>query len=57
LVLGQVVSCRSLLARLSGDLEGYVAMAQRALDLLPGTDTAPLTRVLEPYSMLTTPTW
>ena len=46
---------RDLLARLSGDLEGYVAMAQRALDLLPGTDTAPLTRVLGPCSVLPTP--
>ena len=43
---------RDLLARLSGDLEGYVAMAQRALDLLPGTDTAPLTRVLRVGALL-----
>ncbi|MFL5652560.1 MAG: hypothetical protein ACJ8CB_00020 [Ktedonobacteraceae bacterium] len=43
---GRVVACRSLLARLSGDLEEYVALAQRALDLLPETDTTPLTRLL-----------
>ena len=48
----QVVGCRSLLARLSGDLEGYVAMAQRALDLLPRTDTAPLTSVLRVGALL-----
>ena len=51
-LLVQVVACRSLLARLSGDLEGYVAMARRALDLLPGTDTAPLTRVLRVGALL-----
>ncbi len=43
---------RDLLARLSGDLEGYMAMAQRALDLLPGTDTALLTRVLRVGALL-----
>src|SRR2546425_1249752 len=45
-LLGRVVACRSLLARLSGDLEEYVGLAQRALDLLPETDTTPLTRLL-----------
>ncbi len=45
-LLGQVVACRSLLARLSGDLPGCVALSQRALDLLPETDTTPLTRLL-----------
>src|SRR6266566_1179068 len=46
LLLDQVTACRSLLARLSGDLEGCVALAHRALDLLPETDTSPLTRLL-----------
>src|SRR6266566_4886752 len=46
LLQGQVTACRSLLARLSGDLEGCVALSQRALELLPETDTSPLTHLL-----------
>jgi hypothetical protein len=41
-----VTACWSLLARLSGDLERCVALSHRALDLLPETDTTPLTRLL-----------
>jgi len=51
-LLGQVVACRSLLARLSGDLEEYVVLAQRALDLLPETDTTPLMRLLRGGALL-----
>jgi len=46
LLRGQVVACQSLLARLSGDLVQSVPLAQRALDLLPETDTSPLTHLL-----------
>ncbi len=51
-LLGQVVASRGLLASLSGDLEGYVSLSQRALDLLPETDTASLTRLLRGEAML-----
>jgi len=51
-LLGQVVACRSLLASLSGDLEEYVVLAQRALDLLPETDTTPLMRLLRGGALL-----
>ena len=46
LLLGQVVACQSLLARLSGDLERSVPLAQRALDLLPEAESTPLTHLL-----------
>jgi LuxR family transcriptional regulator, maltose regulon positive regulatory protein len=46
LLLGQVNACRSLLARLCGDLELCVAFAQRALERLPETESTPLTRLL-----------
>ncbi len=45
-LLGQMVACQSLLARLSGDLEECVALSHQALTLLPETDTTPLTRLL-----------
>jgi len=45
-LLGQVTACWSLLARLSGDLERAVALAERALALLPEAEATPLTRVL-----------
>ena len=49
---GRVVACWSMLARLSGDLESCVALAQQALDLLPETERAPLTRLSRVAAML-----
>src|SRR5437868_2717457 len=49
---GQVVACWSMLARLSGDLELCVALAQQALDLLLETERAPLTRMSRAAAML-----
>jgi ATP/maltotriose-dependent transcriptional regulator MalT len=46
MLLGQVVGCWGLLARLSGDLERCVALSQQALDLLPETETEAFTRLL-----------
>jgi LuxR family transcriptional regulator, maltose regulon positive regulatory protein len=45
-LLGQVVACRSMLTRLWGDLKRSVILARQALDLLPETDAAQLTRIL-----------
>jgi LuxR family maltose regulon positive regulatory protein len=52
LLLGQVMVCRSLLARLCGELEQCVALSQRALDLLPETEDAPLIRLLRGEALL-----
>src|SRR5437588_9356132 len=49
---GQVVACWSMLARLSGDLESCVALAQQALDLLLETERAPLTHMARAAAML-----
>jgi LuxR family transcriptional regulator, maltose regulon positive regulatory protein len=51
-LLGQVVASQSLLACFSGDLEGYVSLSQRALDLLSETNTTPLTRMLRGEAIL-----
>jgi LuxR family maltose regulon positive regulatory protein len=45
-LLGKVVACRSLVARLSGDLEECVTLSHRALALLSEMDTSPFTRML-----------
>lgn len=45
-LLGRVVACRSMLARLSGNLKRSVILARQALDLLPETDATQLTRIL-----------
>ncbi len=49
---GQVVACWSMLARLSGDLESCVALAQQALVLLLETERAPLSRMSRAAAML-----
>ncbi|HZU02525.1 MAG TPA: LuxR C-terminal-related transcriptional regulator [Ktedonobacteraceae bacterium] len=46
ILLGQVVACRSILTRLSGDLKRSVILARQALDLLPETGAAQFTRIL-----------
>ncbi len=57
-LLGQMVACQSLLARLSGDLEECVALSHQALTLLPETDTTPSRAccVLGPCSVPRMPT-
>jgi LuxR family maltose regulon positive regulatory protein len=50
-LLGQVVACWSLLARLTGDLEQSVRLAHRALELLPTTQEMLLTRILHAGAM------
>jgi len=52
LLLGQIMACQSLLARLCGDLEQCVALSQRALDLLPETEGTPLIRLLRSEALL-----
>ncbi len=51
-ILGQVTMCRSLLARLSGDLEQYVALIRRVLELLPDMEVTTFPCVLRVGVML-----
>jgi LuxR family maltose regulon positive regulatory protein len=52
-LLGQVVACRSLLARLSGDLKQCVILSHQTLDLLRETEvTTPLTRMLRAWALI-----
>jgi LuxR family maltose regulon positive regulatory protein len=49
---GQVLAGWGLLARLSGDLERCVVFSRQALELLPETETAPLTQLLRIEAIL-----
>jgi len=45
-ILGYLTMCRSLLARFSGDLERYVDLIRRVLELLPDMEATPFPCVL-----------
>jgi LuxR family maltose regulon positive regulatory protein len=51
-LLGQITAGRSLLARLSGDLERCVALAHRAVDLLEDAQMTPLSLLLRLTALL-----